>query len=354
MELAHPLSDLRFLCRTRSCFREGFTPPTLVVFATTAGETYSVRILARGALIPAILVSDNPRLPLTDTIEARSSTGFDTRRRGYVTLLWTDGGVLSAPLVAGTVYYAIPLTDSTFQVAVAPGTGIPIDLTTDGVSNGGPDRSAADSISSSIITRSCRRLLACARAAVAGASTGDGRCCIVATLSGKESANPLGVDLRARCATTEAKREGTARALGNRVSLRATQPMTTQPANLSVVLLTVTSEYRAAALPGQHEPQRQRRHLKSLSQFAIDLRRLPRVVAIKVTEWPRRSVLTELANRSLRRERDTVRAGVEAWREGATCDPAQVWRHSRGAYQIRRHRHEAARSARRAVRQVSG
>lgn len=41
------------------------------------------------------------------------------------------GGSLPAPLVEGTTYYAIPLTDSTFQVAAAPA-GAAIDLTTEG------------------------------------------------------------------------------------------------------------------------------------------------------------------------------------------------------------------------------
>jgi hypothetical protein len=41
------------------------------------------------------------------------------------------GGSLPAPLVEGTTYYAIPLTDSTFQVASTIG-GSAINLTTDG------------------------------------------------------------------------------------------------------------------------------------------------------------------------------------------------------------------------------
>jgi hypothetical protein len=50
-----------------------------------------------------------------------------------VTLRATEDGTLSAPLVAGTVYYVIYLTDSTFQLALVP-EGSPITLTTDGVS----------------------------------------------------------------------------------------------------------------------------------------------------------------------------------------------------------------------------
>lgn len=48
-----------------------------------------------------------------------------------VTFRAASGGVLSAPLVAGTVYYVIRLTDSTFQVASVPN-GAPITLTSDG------------------------------------------------------------------------------------------------------------------------------------------------------------------------------------------------------------------------------
>jgi hypothetical protein len=44
-----------------------------------------------------------------------------------------EGGSIPSPLVAGTTYYAIPLTDSTFQVAATQG-GSAIDLTTAGES----------------------------------------------------------------------------------------------------------------------------------------------------------------------------------------------------------------------------
>jgi hypothetical protein len=43
-----------------------------------------------------------------------------------------SGGVLPAPLVAGTVYYVLYQTDSSFQVSATPN-GAPITLTTDGV-----------------------------------------------------------------------------------------------------------------------------------------------------------------------------------------------------------------------------
>jgi hypothetical protein len=48
-----------------------------------------------------------------------------------VTLRAVAGGTLSAPLVAGTVYYAIRLTSSTFSLAATAG-GAAINLTTDG------------------------------------------------------------------------------------------------------------------------------------------------------------------------------------------------------------------------------
>jgi hypothetical protein len=44
-----------------------------------------------------------------------------------------EGGSLPAPLVAGTTYYAIRLTNATFKVAASPG-GSPIDLSSDGSS----------------------------------------------------------------------------------------------------------------------------------------------------------------------------------------------------------------------------
>ncbi len=56
--------------------------------------------------------------------------GFET---GDALLLRAvDGGTLSAPLVDGTTYYAIRLTDSTFKVA-ATSTGSAIDLTSTGI-----------------------------------------------------------------------------------------------------------------------------------------------------------------------------------------------------------------------------
>ncbi len=66
----------------------------------------------------------------TDVIEL---AGHDFETDDEVQLRATDGGTLSAPLVAGTTYYVIRLTDSTFQLAAGAG-GTAIDLTTDGAS----------------------------------------------------------------------------------------------------------------------------------------------------------------------------------------------------------------------------
>ena len=86
--------------------------------------------LPRGALgNPGRLVASS--LAATSTIELIEH-GFETD--DPVTLRATGGGTLSAPLVEGTIYYVISITDSTFQLAIAPATGIPITLTTDGVS----------------------------------------------------------------------------------------------------------------------------------------------------------------------------------------------------------------------------
>jgi hypothetical protein len=49
-----------------------------------------------------------------------------------VTVRAIEGGTLSAPLVAGTVYYAIRLSNSTFRLAATAG-GAAIDITSNGV-----------------------------------------------------------------------------------------------------------------------------------------------------------------------------------------------------------------------------
>ncbi len=57
--------------------------------------------------------------------------GFETDDQVLVRAI--EGGTLSAPLVAGTTYYVIRLTDSTFKLS-ATETGAAINLTTSGVS----------------------------------------------------------------------------------------------------------------------------------------------------------------------------------------------------------------------------
>jgi len=83
--------------------------------------------LPRGALgNPGRLAASS--LAATSTIELIEH-GFAAG--DPITFRATDGGTLSAPLVAGTIYYALPATDSTFQVSATP-LGSPITLTTDG------------------------------------------------------------------------------------------------------------------------------------------------------------------------------------------------------------------------------
>lgn len=57
--------------------------------------------------------------------------GFETDDEVLVRAI--EDGTLSAPLVAGTTYYVIRLTDSTFKLSLTAG-GAAIDLTTSGVS----------------------------------------------------------------------------------------------------------------------------------------------------------------------------------------------------------------------------
>lgn len=67
-------------------------------------------------------------LAATDTLTLNAH-GIETDDQ--VTLRAESGGTLSAPLVAGTVYYAIRLTSSTFKLAATAG-GAAINITTDG------------------------------------------------------------------------------------------------------------------------------------------------------------------------------------------------------------------------------
>lgn len=85
--------------------------------------------LPRGSLgNPGRLVAAS--LAATSTIELEEH-GFSTGTP--VTFRVTQGGSLSSPLVAGTIYYVLYVSDSFFQVSATSG-GAPITLTTDGVS----------------------------------------------------------------------------------------------------------------------------------------------------------------------------------------------------------------------------
>lgn len=66
----------------------------------------------------------------TDTLTF-DGHGFETDTP--VMLRAAEGGTLSAPLVASTIYYAIRVSDATFKVAATAG-GAVINLTTDGTS----------------------------------------------------------------------------------------------------------------------------------------------------------------------------------------------------------------------------
>lgn len=76
-----------------------------------------------GRLVASALASTNVL-----TLEGH---GFETDDE--ILLRAESGGSLPSPLVAGTAYYAIRLTDSTFSVATTPG-GTAVNLTTDGES----------------------------------------------------------------------------------------------------------------------------------------------------------------------------------------------------------------------------
>ena len=96
----------------------------------TQADVYSYA-LPRGSLgNPGRLVAAS--LAATSSIELEEH-GFSSDGTMPITFRVTQGGSLSAPLVAGTVYYALYLSDSFFQVSVTPN-GSPITLTTDGVS----------------------------------------------------------------------------------------------------------------------------------------------------------------------------------------------------------------------------
>lgn len=97
-----------------------------VAYATQA-DVYTYG-LPRGALGNPGRIVDS-MLAATSTVTLNEH-GFSTN--DAITFQVTQGGSLSSPLVVGTTYYVIYLTDSTFQVASAPGGGA-ITLTADGV-----------------------------------------------------------------------------------------------------------------------------------------------------------------------------------------------------------------------------
>jgi len=100
---------------------------TAAVYATRRDVfTYGA---PRGSLgNPARAVASS--LASTDTIEL-SEHGFVTD--DAVTVRAFEGGTLSAPLVSGTTYYVIRVSDSEFKLSATAG-GVAIDLTSDGVS----------------------------------------------------------------------------------------------------------------------------------------------------------------------------------------------------------------------------
>ncbi len=93
----------------------------------------TARDLYTYALRRGVLVNDGrlcaSAVASTDTLELDGHL-FETD--DAVTLRVTDGGTMPAPLVAGTVYYVIRLTDATFKLAATAG-GTAINLSIDGV-----------------------------------------------------------------------------------------------------------------------------------------------------------------------------------------------------------------------------
>lgn len=85
--------------------------------------------LPRGVLVSSGRVVESSASG-TDTITL-DGHGFETDDE--VVLRAAEGGTLSAPLVAGTTYYAIRVNDSGFKVS-STAAGVAIDLTTAGVS----------------------------------------------------------------------------------------------------------------------------------------------------------------------------------------------------------------------------
>ena len=90
-------------------------------------DVYELGGLPRGALPnPGRLIAE-----VSTGTEILTLDGHGFRAGAKLLFRPEGGGSLPAPLVAGTTYYALPLTDSTFQVAATSG-GSPINLTTAG------------------------------------------------------------------------------------------------------------------------------------------------------------------------------------------------------------------------------
>lgn len=92
-------------------------------------DLYDLGLLPRGALASVGRLADSV-IAATDIVTL-SSHGFATD--DVVTVRAAEGGTLAAPLVAGTSYYVIRLTDATFKLSATAGGGA-INLSTDGTS----------------------------------------------------------------------------------------------------------------------------------------------------------------------------------------------------------------------------
>jgi hypothetical protein len=94
----------------------------------TTSDLYDFGLPRGGIPNPARLAADPPASASTNAIEL-DGHGFATD--DPVSFRAEAGGSLPAPLVAGTIYYAIPLSEGYFSVAETAG-GAAIDLTTAG------------------------------------------------------------------------------------------------------------------------------------------------------------------------------------------------------------------------------
>lgn len=96
---------------------------------STRADLYRYGGIARGNLVgEGRLVASSTAS--TDLLEL---AGHNFETDDQVTVRATEGGTLSAPLVAGTVYYVIRISDSTFKLSATAG-GAAINISSDGVS----------------------------------------------------------------------------------------------------------------------------------------------------------------------------------------------------------------------------